>query len=153
MTNYEFFKQAERVEVLAHRLYETLAAHESTPPGVRELFLGLAAEEQEHGRRIQLLAAALRGSAWANQLVTQAAAGIQAAANEYQAFLAEASTQRRPGDLMGILDRLVKLEERLSHVHAEELARGAGPTTARLFESMAKQDRRHQKLLEGLRKG
>jgi rubrerythrin len=153
VTNYEFFKLAERVEDLSRHLYLALADHGSTPPGVRELFLGLAEEEEEHGRRLQLLAASLRGSPWANQIVEAASAGIEAAAREFEVFLVQVKTRRQPGDLLRILDRLVRMEERLSYVHAEELARGAGPGAARLFESMARQDQRHRKLLERVRQG
>jgi rubrerythrin len=152
LTYYEFFKLAERVELLSRQVYLTLADHPVTPPGVRELFLGLADEEAEHGRRIQLLATSLRGSTWANQIVKQAEAGLEAATREYEGFLIEVETRRRPGDLMRLLDRLVQMEDRLSFVHAEELAAGAGPAAARLFEAMAKQDRRHRKLLERARK-
>jgi len=152
VTYYEFFKLAERIEELSRGIYLTLAEHPATPPGVRELFVGLADEEQEHGRRLQLLGNSLRGSAWANQVVEAASAGLQAAALEFENFLSEARTQRQPGDFMRILDRLVQMEERLSFVHAEKLAQGAGPGTARLFESMARQDRRHQKLLERVRR-
>jgi rubrerythrin len=152
VTYYDFFKLAQRIEDLSRSIYLALADHDATPPGVRDLFLGLADEEEEHGRRLQLLATSQRGSKWANQIVEVAAAGVQAAALEYEAFLAEAMTRRRPGDLMKLIDRLVQMEERLSFVHAEELAQGAGPEAARLFQSMAKQDRRHQKLLEKVRR-
>jgi rubrerythrin len=152
VTYYEFFKLAERVELLSRQVYLTLADHPATPPGVRELFTGLADEEEEHGRRIQLLATSLRGSTWANQIVKQAEAGIASATREVEDFLIEVQTRRQPGDLIRILDRLVEMEDRLSYVHAEELAVGAGPAAARLFESMAKQDRRHRKLLERVRR-
>lgn len=152
MTYYEFFKLAERIEGLSASLYLELADHPTTPPGVRELFHGLADEEKEHGRRLQLLATSLRGTAWGNQLVAQASTGLEAAAAEFEAFLNEARTQRQTGDLMKILDRLVLMEARLSFVHAEELAQGGGPNVERLFESMARQDRRHQKLLERVRR-
>ncbi len=153
MTNYEFFKLAERVEDLARHLYLALADHGSTPPGLRVLFLGLAEEEEEHGRRLQVLAASLHGSPWANQIVEAATAGIEAAALEFEVFLVEVKTRRQPGDLPRILDRLARMEERRSFVHAEELARGAGPGAARLFESMARQDQHHRKLLERVRQG
>jgi rubrerythrin len=148
LTYYEFFKLAERVELLSRQVYLTLTEDPTTPPGVRELFTGLADEEAEHGRRIQLLATSLRGSSWANQIVKNSEAAIESANREYETFLIEVQTRRRPGDLMRLLDRLVQMESRLSYVHAEELAAGAGPAAARLFESMAKQDRRHAKLLE-----
>ncbi len=148
MTYYEFFKRAERVELLSRQVYLTLAGDRTTPPGVRELFTGLADEEEEHGRRLQLLATSLRGSSWAAQIVKQSEAAIEAADREYERFLIEVETRRRPGDLMQLLDRLVQMESRLAYVHAEELAAGAGPEAARLFESMARQDRRHVKLLE-----
>jgi rubrerythrin len=152
VTYFEFFKLAQQIEDLSRSIYLALADHDATPPGLRDLFLGLAAEEEEHGRRLQLLATSQRGSNWANQIVEVAAAGAQTAALQYEAFLVEAKTQRRPGDLMKIIDRLVQMEERLSFVHAEELAQGAGSGAVRLFQSMAKQDRRHQKLLEKVRR-
>jgi rubrerythrin len=152
VTYYQFFKLAERIEELSRQVYLTMADSQGTPPGVRELFAGLADEEAEHGRRIQLLATSLRGSSWANQIVKQAEAGLESAAHEFETLLAEVQTSRQPGDLMVILDRLVEMEDRLSFVHAEELASGAGPGAARLFESMAKQDRRHRKLLERVRR-
>jgi rubrerythrin len=151
VTYFEFFKMAGRVELLSRQAYLTLAAHPTTPPSVRELFNGLADEEAEHGRRIELLATSQRGSSWANQIVKQSEASIEAAAQEFETFLAEVQNRRQPGDLMRILDRLVQMEDRLSYVHAEELAAGAGPMAARLFESMARQDRRHLKLLERVR--
>jgi rubrerythrin len=148
VTYYEFFKLTERVELLSSQVYLTLAEDQATPPGLRTLFTGLADEEEEHGRRLQLLASSLRGSIWAVQIVKQAEASIEAASREYENFLIEVQTRRRPGDLMRLLDRLVQMEDQLSYVHAEELAAGAGPAAARLFASMAKQDRRHVKLLE-----
>jgi rubrerythrin len=153
MTSYECFKLAERIEVLAHDLYVTLAAHQSTPAGLRLVFSGLAEEEEHHGQRIQLLAASLRGSAWANQVASVAETGLQQVAAELETFLVEARTRRRPGDLVRILDRLVTMEERFAFVHAEELSKGAEPGVARLFASLAKQDQRHRKLLERARAG
>jgi len=51
-----------------------------------------------------------------------------------------------------MLDRLVTMEERFTFVHAEELAKGAEPSVARLFESLAKQDKRHVQLLQRARR-
>jgi rubrerythrin len=151
MTSHEFFKLAERIEDLARSLYLVLADHSATPPGVRQLLLGLADEEEEHARRIQLLSASLRGSTWTSQLVDEAAAGMRSAAVEFERFLASARNRRVPGDLMKILDRLVEMEARLAFVHAEDLAQGAAPAVARLFEALARQDQRHRKLLERAR--
>jgi rubrerythrin len=153
MTSYEFFRLAERIEDLARHLYLVLADHHATPPGVRQLLLGLAEEEEEHGRRIQLLAASLRGSTWTDRIVSQSAASMRAAATEFERVLAEIRSRRRPGDLMAILDRLVEMEDRLAFVHAEDLAQAAGPEVARLFEALARQDQRHRKLLERARLG
>jgi rubrerythrin len=153
MTSYEFFKLAERIEDLARNLYVVLAEHRATPPGVRQLLLGLAEEEEEHGKRIQLLAASLRGSTWTSQIVDRVGAKMEAAAAEFQVFLAEARGRRAPGDLMAILDRLVRMEERLAFVHAEDLVQGVEPRVARLFESLARQDQRHRTLLERARQG
>jgi rubrerythrin len=153
MTTNDFFKLAERVEGLSRELYLALADHGSTPPGVRDLFLGLAEEEEQHAKRLGLLASSLRGSTWATQVMKSAAEGMRAAAAEYGSFLVEARSRRRPGDLLEILDRLVAMEDRLAFVHAEELAKGTEPKVARLFEALAKQDRRHRRLLERARQG
>ena len=64
---------AERIEVLARDIYGELAYHPGTPPGVRQVLLRLADEEEHHAQRIRLLKATQRNSAWAEKALTASA--------------------------------------------------------------------------------
>jgi rubrerythrin len=152
MTSYEFFKLAERIELLARDLYAELADEPATPPGLRKIFLGLADEEQGHAQRIQLLAGTSRGAAWLDQLNREAGAALAAVTKEMEAFISRLKARRRPDDLVVVLDQLVEMETRFASVHAEELAKLAEPSVAKLFAALAKQDQRHRTLLEEARR-
>jgi rubrerythrin len=153
VTSRDCFRLAERIEVLARDIYTELAYHPGTPPGVGQVLLRLADEEEHHAQRIRLLKATHRNSDWAEKALIAIATDLQAIAAELGGLLVLARHRRDPDDFAGMFDRLVDMEDRFAFVHAEELTTSAEPEVARLFEALARQDVWHRQLLERARRG
>lgn len=152
MTTFEFFQLAAHVEELARDTYLALAAHQGTPKDLAETLRGLAAEEEEHARRVRLLGDSLAGGGWPDGLTRLLAEKVQGAALAHQHLLWEVRSRRRPGDLEALLARLADMEVRLGFTHAEQLAKVADHRIASFFATLAKQDRRHAALLDAARR-
>jgi rubrerythrin len=153
VTSRDCFRLAERIEVLARDVYAELAYHPGTPPGVGQVLLRLADEEEHHAQRIRLLKATQRNSAWAENALIAIATDLQAVWAELWGLLLLARHRRDPEDFAGMFDRLVDMEDRFAFVHAEALTASADPEVARLFEALARQDVWHRQLLERTRRG
>ncbi|HQR29839.1 MAG TPA: hypothetical protein PLL32_05475 [Anaeromyxobacteraceae bacterium] len=147
-TTAQCIRAAERVEMLAAELYESLAVAFAEAPWLRQLFEGLASEERQHAMRIRLLERHQGANAWLPEAMEPICRDLDAMAKELESVRARLLL---PGALRSptvVLERVREIERRFGSLHAEELARSASPEVARLFRSLALQDERHRKLLE-----
>lgn len=145
-STYQLLQKAERLELLAERLYQALAGRFGGP--ARELFLRLSAEEAQHAARIRLLAARYRQD---KKLV----AGLSADTTLLDRLLLEADEALAAvnagawdGDPDVALHSAAELERRFCQAHAQALSAEAHPDLCAFFEQLAAQDRAHQELLE-----
>lgn len=150
-TTAQCIRAAERVEMLAAELYESLAVSFAEAPWLRELFAGLAAEERQHAMRIRLLERHQGVNAWLPEALGPICRDLDAMAEELESTRARL---RLPGALRSptvVLERVCDIERRFGTLHAEELCRSASPEVVRLFRSLALQDERHRRLLDEAR--
>ena len=150
-TTAQCIRAAERVEMLAAELYESLAVAFAQAPWLRQLFEDLAGEERQHAMRIRLLERHQGASGWLPGAMEPICRDLDAMAEELESARA---LFRLPGALRSptaVLERVGAIERRFGTLHAEELARDASPEVARLFLSLASQDERHRKMLEQAR--
>ena len=136
---------AEQLEWLSAELYELAASRFGGDQDVRQLFERLQQEEIQHAYRLRMLRSqcvkdaglarglALDASRIAPLLETGAQAKKRLATSELT--LAEA------------LSLFVDLEAAFSSAHAESLTAEADPQLRTFFESLAKQDEQHRRLL------
>ena len=146
-TTSQCLRSAERVEALAQELYTGLAETFAGEPGLRQLFLRLAAEEGQHVMRIRLLGRHGGKSPWPPDVVERACADLETMAAEIETMRRDFERLPSPPDAAPVLERLVSMEDRFHSVHVQELARCAVPEVGRLFASLASQDAAHQALL------
>ena len=147
MTSIECLEAAARVEDLAQSLYSALAIRYGDRPDLRELFSGLAMEEEQHANRLRSLA-----QHPTNQDLSDASkARLVRALNLMEAELAALSRTgadgRRLEDPDEILRGLVDFECRSASIHAEYLAQDFAPGMQSLFSALARKDRDHVELL------
>ena len=147
-----FLRAAERMEAVAQALYTDLAISFSDHPDLRQLFLRLAAEEEQHALRIRLLERYQGKLAWPRDVLAKFC-------SDCDALIAEMETMRRDlgpfpasNDPATVLGRLAALEERFGLLHAQDLARYAGPEVHELFASLALQDAAHRVLIKAAMK-
>jgi rubrerythrin len=147
VTPEECLEAAVRLEMHAHDLYRSLASRYFERADLHELFLKLAAEEEEHARRIRALARNPLGSAaWDDRTRSRVAGQMRAMEAEAVAMLVRSSGQKpdRPDDL---IRSVIDFERRFGLVHAEELAPLFAPEAQATFLALAAQDERHRALL------
>jgi rubrerythrin len=147
-TTAQCIRAAERVEMLAAELYESLALSFVETPWLRDLFVALASEERQHAMRIRLLERHQGTTPWLPQALEPLCRDLDAMAAEIEGVRVEF---RRPGAVRSpsqVLQRVAEMERRFGSLHAEELSRSASPEVSRLFRSLALQDARHRQLLE-----
>ena len=151
-TGSTFLRAAERMESVAQALYTDLSISFSDNPDLRQLFQRLAAEEEQHALRIRLLGRSQGKISWPRDI-------LERFCGECDAMIAEMETMRRElgpfpasNDTTVVLGRLAALEERFGLIHAQDLARYAGPEVHELFASLALQDAAHRMLLKAAMK-
>jgi rubrerythrin len=137
--------QAERIERLSARAYAALATAFRDDAGAAALFARLRAEEEQHATRIRLLASHYRHQP--KTRVHADAAALEASAAEVDRAVAEIEAGAWGFDFEAAVRRVAALEERLSDVHADLMARTANPAIRAFFEALAKQDEAHAALL------
>ena len=148
MTTFDLFVVAERIELAAAELYGTLATQFAGDAAARALFVRLAGEEHQHAARVRLLASRYRADP---KLVgSVAGAGVLGDCEfQVQAALAEVRARAWGDDLAAVKERLVALEETISHAHADALARAANPALREFLRLLSEQDASHHELLRG----
>ena len=147
MTTHECFEAAVQVEDLMRDLYLRLAATRGDDPRSRELFLRLAAEEEQHAQRIRLLARHQGPGTWASETAARIQSELGAVSGELQAIAREIGEQGDglPGD--ALLRKVIEAERHAGVIHAEVLARSTEIEVQMLFWALARQDVHHEALL------
>ncbi len=144
-STYQLLEKAERLELLAERLYLALAGRFDGEAG--ELFRRLAAEEAQHATRVRLLAARYR-------LDKRLVAALSADTTLLDRLLVEAGEALAAveagawdGDPKAALRAAAELEQRFGQAHAQALSQDAHPDLRAFFEQLAAQDLAHRDLL------
>lgn len=146
MTTHDCLAAAARIETQFRDVYAALARRFEHRHDLRDLFLRLAEEEEQHAQRIQLLARHQREAAWDPDVLSGLAWGLDAMAAEL-ADLEREFEAATEADVPSILRRVIELEGRAGSFHAEELARSGDPEIRTFFSVLSRQDERHQELL------
>jgi rubrerythrin len=139
---------AVRIECLAQELYAGLAVAFGQQPYLRELFLRLAAEEEQHAMRIRMLDRHQVKTPWPQAMLDRVSADLDGLAEELSALQRSFRTLSAGADARPVLRRLAEMEVRFGSVHAEELAQSADPEVRDLFAGLAQQDARHRTFIE-----
>lgn len=146
-SNFQLLEKAERLELLAHDIYEALSGRFGGEP--RELFRRLADEESQHASRIRLLAAR---SGQDRSLVASLAVDtplLDRLLVEAEEALAAVNSGAWDGDPQAALAGAAELEHRFCQAHAQSLPKEASPELRAFFEQLAAQDKAHAALLKG----
>ncbi len=148
MTNEECFETAIRIETLFRDVYAGLAERYADSPLLRDMFLRLAEEEEQHAQRILLLSRHRADAKWSEEAKARIARDLDSVSTA----LALMATEFRGGatrpDAADVLQRVIDLEHRCGSVHAEGLARCLDPEVQGFFYALARQDEHHRELLE-----
>jgi hypothetical protein len=145
-------RTAERMEAVAQALYTDLAISFSDHPDLKQLFLRLAAEEEQHALRIRLLERSQGKLRWPRDVLEQFCSACDAMIAEMETLRRELGPFPASNDTAKVLGRLAALEERFGLIHAQDLARHAGPEVQELFASLALQDAAHRVLIKAAMK-
>ena len=148
MTTEECFEAAVQVEHLMRDIYVGLAERYAREPERREMFLVLAAEEEQHAHRIRLLARTQDAGTWARDTAARIARSLDGMSAELLAMVAELSDDFEGAPREELLRRVMEAENHCSSIHAEVLAQTAEIDVQMLFSALAKQDVRHKTMLE-----
>lgn len=148
MTSEECFEAAVQVENLMRDIYVRLSERFAADPRLKELFLRLAEEEEQHASRIRLLAKHQTGGTWAEETARRISKDLNEMATELLAMVADLEEDWNTRSSREILHRVMDVERRCAAVHAEELAQTAEIDVQVLFWALARQDVHHKSLLE-----
>jgi len=148
MTTEECFEAAVQVEHLMRDIYVGLADRYAGEPARREMFLLLAAEEEQHAHRIRLLARTQDAGTWAKETAARIARNLDDISAELLAMVAELGDDFEGAPRENLLRRVMEAEHHCSSIHAEVLAETAEIDVQMLFSALAKQDVRHKTMLE-----
>ncbi len=148
MTTWECLERAARIEDLAGDVYSRLADRLAHDSPFRDLFVRLASEETEHGRRIRLLGRHVGRAAWPARTMERIGEQLERLAGSLAVMAREAEDRDRTEDPAALLRWVVDVERSLGSVHAEALCECLDPEVRRLFASLARQDSAHRILLE-----
>jgi hypothetical protein len=144
-STHQLLEKAERVELIAERLYRALAGRFGGE--AKAIFLRLAEEEAQHAARIRLLSARARQD---RKLVASLAADttlLDRLLVEAEEALAAVEAGAWDGDPGAALSGAAALELRFCQTHAQTLPRDAHPELRSFFEQLAAQDKAHALLL------
>lgn len=144
-STYLLLEKAEKVELLAERLYRALAGRFGGE--AKALFLRLAEEEAQHAARVRLLYVRVRQD---RRLVASLAADttlLDRLLVEAEEALAAVDAGAWDGDPGAAISGAAELERRFCQTHAQTLPRDAHPELRAFFDQLAAQDRAHAELL------
>jgi rubrerythrin len=148
MTTEECFEAAVQVENLMRDVYVRLAGRYDAEAKLKEVFLRLAEEEEQHAHRIRLLARTQLGGAWASATADRISRDLSSMSADLLKMVEDLEAEWDGGAARDVLRRVMVAEDRCASIHAEELASSAEIDVQMLFWSLSKQDVRHKELLE-----
>ncbi len=148
MTTEECFEAAVQVENLMRDVYVRLAERYAGEATLKEMFLRLAEEEEQHAHRIRLLARTQLGGAWASAAAERISRDLGSMSADLLKMVEDLEAEWSGGSARDVLRRVMDAENRCASIHAEELASSADIDVQMLFWSLSKQDVRHKELLE-----
>jgi hypothetical protein len=146
-TAFTWLNAALRMESAAQALYSDLSIAFSDQPSLRQLFQRLAAEEEQHAMRIRLLQRHQGMSSWPRDVLERFCGQCDAMVAEIAILRKELGTSPESKDVRAVLRRLSEMEDRFCSIHAQDLARYAGPEVEKVFATLALQDSAHRDLL------
>lgn len=144
-TTAQCIRSAMDLELRVGRLYLEMAARSEGQPWLRDLLRGLAAEEDQHAKRIRLLERTRTGAGWGNAELEAVGIGLRRAhgvIDEMEASVASGRIAR--GGAIAACETILSIERTLGALHAEMIAGALAPEVRNLFETLAKQDAHHQ---------
>ncbi|HEY3358963.1 MAG TPA: ferritin family protein [Polyangia bacterium] len=144
----EPFTVAEGVELLAARLYLTLARRFAAHEQEAAIFRRLAAEEQEHARRVALMASSYAQDPGRYGEVQLDLEHMARLTREGETLLGLLEDPNVPLALTRAMELAAELEDKFSGAHAEQMAAQSNPTLREFFETFMAQDRAHAALLK-----
>ena len=148
MTTEECFEAAVQVENLMRDVYVRLADRYAAEAKLKEMFLHLAEEEDQHAHRIRLLARTQMGGAWANATANRISKDLGTMSADLLKMVEDLEAEWDGASARDVLRRVMEAENRCASIHAEELASIAEIDVQMLFWSLSKQDVRHKELLQ-----
>jgi len=148
MTPVECLEEAARMEVLAQDVYSALAIRYGDRPDLRELFSGLAVEEEQHANRVRALAQHRTNQDLSAAVLARLTRTLKAMETELFALMEVGSDGRALDAPDEILRKVIDFECRFAPIHAEYLAQVFAPGMQSLFSALARQDRNHVELLK-----
>lgn len=146
-TASRWLNAALRMETAAQALYSDLSIAFSGQPSLRLLFQRLAAEEEQHAMRIRLLQRHQGMSSWPRDVLERFCGQCDAMVAEIVVIREELGTSPESKGARALLRRLSEMEDRFCSIHAQDLARYAGPEVERVFATLALQDSAHRDLI------
>jgi hypothetical protein len=147
MNASRWLQAALRMETAAQALYSDLSIAFAEQPSLRQLFLRLAAEEEQHAMRIRLLQRHQGRTSWPRDVLERFCGQCDAMVAEVGILRLELGTSPATRDARAVLRRLSEMEDRFCSIHAQDLARHAGPEVERVFATLALQDSAHRDLI------
>ncbi len=148
MTPAECFEAAVQVENLMRDVYARLAGRYAVEPRLKEVFLRLAEEEEQHAHRIRLLARTHAEGPWAERTAERISRDLGGMSTDLLALVADMERDLEGHGAREVIQRVMEAEDRCASIHAEELAETAEIEVRMLFWSLARQDVRHKEMLE-----
>jgi rubrerythrin len=145
---YELLRLAERIELLSAELYGLLAERFRGDGEASALFLRLETEEAQHASRVRLLAARYRHDTSLLARAVGDAAYLEALVREASELVAEVRAGGWGTDLAEVKRRVVEVELRFCHAHAQFLSEDGHPMLREFFARLAEQDEAHTRLLK-----
>lgn len=142
-----WLQAALRMETAAQDLYAELSIAFSEHASLRRLFQRLAAEEEQHAMRIRLLQRHQGRSPWPRDVLERFCSQCDAMVAEVGILRKEFGPSPGSMDPRAVLRRLAEMEDRFCSIHAQDLARYAGPEVERVFATLALQDSAHRDLI------
>ena len=146
---YEVLAKVERVEVLVGEIYDVIQGRLTAHAEAHALFARLSDEERQHARRVSLLAAQYRHDRRAFPGGLGGVEELEQVTALCMSVLDELHADEGPTTFGASVSLALELEHRLTRMHADHLAVGAGPELADFFRRLALQDQAHVQLLSG----
>jgi hypothetical protein len=144
-TAAQCIRSAMDLEQRIGRLYLDMAVRSEGQPWLRGLLRGLAAEEEQHAKRIRLLERVRSGTAWTGVELARVGASLRRAHERIDELERHgAAGGAAPIQATTACEAILAVELGLGSLHAEMMAGALVPEVRDLFDALARQDAHHQ---------